>query len=120
MTSENSADAQSVEGRSPQPQGKPKLSGKAWRDILLYAFLRLALFFVLTFVIHSVVILLGMAAYFPLLISMTLALLLALPLSMFMFKGLRLRVTEQVAQWDAGRKAHRRELRQQLEERLGE
>jgi hypothetical protein len=92
--------------------------GKAVRDIALYGFLRLALFLVLTFIIHMVVVLLGMANYFPLLISMTLALILALPLSMFMFKGLRLRVTQQVAAWDADRQAHKQELRNQLRERL--
>ncbi len=92
--------------------------GKAVRDVALYAFLRLLLFLVLTFIIHSIVILLGMANYFPLLLSMTLALILALPLSMFMFKGLRLRVTEQVARWDADRRAHRQSLREQLQERL--
>ena len=92
--------------------------GKAVRDIALYGFLRLVLFLVLTFIIHMVVVLLGMANYFPLLISMTLALILALPLSMFMFKGLRLRVTQQVAAWDADRQAHKQELRNQLRERL--
>lgn len=92
--------------------------GKAVRDIALYGFLRLVLFLVLTFIIHMVVVLLGMANYFPLLISMTLALILALPLSMFMFKGLRLRVTRQVAAWDADRQAHKQELRNQLRERL--
>ena len=92
--------------------------GKAVRDIALYSFLRLVLFLVLTFIIHMVVVLLGMANYFPLLISMTLALILALPLSMFMFKGLRLRVTRQVAAWDADRQAHKQELRNQLRERL--
>lgn len=99
---------------------RKKLRGKALRDILLYGFLRLLLFLVLTVIIHSIVILLGMASYFPLLISMTLALLLALPLSMFMFKKLRLRVTAEVAEWDAGRKAHRAQLRDQLRERMDE
>ena len=88
------------------------------RDIALYGFLRLVLFLVLTFLIHSIVILLGMASYFPLLISMTLALLLALPLSMMMFKKLRLRVVAEIAEWDSGRKAHRAQLREQLRERL--
>lgn len=99
---------------------RKKLRSKALRDVLLYGFLRLLLFLVLTVIIHSIVILLGMASYFPLLISMTLALLLALPLSMFMFKKLRLRVTAEVAEWDAGRKAHRAQLRDQLRERLDE
>lgn len=85
---------------------------------MLYGVLRLVLFLVLTFVIHSAVVLMGMADYFPLLISMTLALILALPLSMVLFKGLRMRVNEEVAQWDAGRRAHRQKLRDQLRGRL--
>ncbi|RAV33245.1 DUF4229 domain-containing protein [Corynebacterium heidelbergense] len=96
----------------------PKLSGKAWRDIALYGLLRLLLFIALTVVIHSIVILAGMANYFPLLISAMLALILALPLSMLLFRKLRLRVTEQMAQWDANRRAHKETIRQQLQERL--
>ncbi|KAB1504592.1 DUF4229 domain-containing protein [Corynebacterium sp. 320] len=99
-------------------ENKAKLSGAAWRDILLYAFLRFLLFLALTFIIHSIVILLGMANTFPLLISALLALILALPLSMVMFKKLRLRVTEAVAERDAGRRAHKEQMRRQLEQRL--
>ncbi|HJF12433.1 DUF4229 domain-containing protein [Corynebacterium falsenii] len=132
MTSEHSEHEQQPDEAPARPvapaqsatsgdQGqRKKLRSKALRDVLLYGFLRLLLFLVLTVIIHSIVILLGMASYFPLLISMTLALLLALPLSMFMFKKLRLRVTAEVAEWDAGRKAHRAQLRDQLRERLDE
>lgn len=97
---------------------KPKLGGKAWRDIALYGLLRLLMVVVLTVIIHSVVILLGMQDFFPLLISAMLAVLVALPLSMMMFRGLRIRVTNQIAQWDAARKAHKAQMRRQLEERL--
>lgn len=101
------------------PEEKAKLPKSAVKDVLLYGFLRLVLFLVLTFVIHSIVILLGMAHTFPLLISAMLALLLALPLSMVMFRNLRLRVTEQIAIRDAKRKAHKDQMRRQLQERLG-
>lgn len=113
MTNDDVKAKDTTEDQSPSVD-----KGKAVRDIALYSFLRLVLFLVLTFIIHMVVVLLGMANYFPLLISMTLALILALPLSMFMFKGLRLRVTRQVAAWDADRQAHKQELRNQLRERL--
>lgn len=113
MTNDDVKAKDTTEDQSPSVD-----KGKAVRDIALYGFLRLVLFLVLTFIIHMVVVLLGMANYFPLLISMTLALILALPLSMFMFKGLRLRVTQQVAAWDADRQAHKQELRNQLRERL--
>lgn len=101
------------------PDAKAKLPRSALKDAFLYGLARLLLFLVLTFVIHSIVILLGMANTFPLLISAMLALLLALPLSMLMFKNLRLRVTEQIAIRDAKRRAHKEQMRRQLQERLG-
>ena len=116
---QNPQDPSQVEPALPGPPGqKPKLGSKAWRDVLLYGFLRLLLFLVLTFVIHSIVILLGMANFFPLLMSALLALIIAFPLSMFLFKGLRLRVNEQIARRDAGRRAHKEQMAAQLEDRL--
>lgn|GEM_PF-207555 len=91
---------------------------RPWRDILLYGLARLLLFVVLTVVIQSVAILLGMGQSFPLAISALLALIIAFPLSMFVFRGLRQRVNAQIAVWDAGRQKHRAEMRAQLEERL--
>ena len=95
-----------------------KLSGKAWRDIFLYGLARVVLFLVLTVLIQSVAILLGMGQSFPLLMSALLALIIAFPLSMFLFKGLRLRVNEQIAIRDAGRRAHKEQMAAQLEDRL--
>lgn len=100
------------------PAAKPKLGGQALKDVLIYGALRLLLFIVLTFIIHSAVILLGMANFFPLLISMVLALLVALPLSMLIFKKQRLRATNALYTWDAGRREHKQQMRRQLEERL--
>lgn len=111
--SKNAAASVVTDGR-----GKPKLSGEAKKNILMYGLLRLVMFLVLTFVIHSVVFLLGMANFFPLLMSALLALILALPLSMFVFSSMRRKATEGVAEWDAARQQHKRELRQQLQERL--
>lgn len=91
------------------------LRNRAWRDIALYGFARLALFVVLTVIIQSAAILIG--APVPLLISSLLALLVAFPLSMFVFKKLRLRVNEEVAAWDAQRKAHKAWVKQELAER---
>lgn len=95
-----------------------KLPGRAWRDILLYALARIVVFLVLTVVIQSIAILLGMGQSFPLLMSALLALIIALPLSMFMFSKLRLRVNQQIAVRDAGRRAHKEKMRAQLEDRL--
>ncbi|MGO3362110.1 MAG: DUF4229 domain-containing protein [Corynebacterium sp.] len=95
-----------------------KLSGKAWRDIALYGLARVLVFLVLTVVIQSIAILMGMGQSFPLLMSALLALIIAFPLSMFMFSKLRLRVNEQIAVRDAGRRAHKEQMRAQLEDRL--
>ncbi|MEJ5997654.1 DUF4229 domain-containing protein [Corynebacterium sp. H130] len=91
------------------------LRNRAWRDIALYGLARLGLFIVLTIVIQSAAILIG--APVPLLISSLLALLVAFPLSMFVFKGLRLRVNQEVAAWDEQRKAHKAWVKQELAER---
>lgn len=113
MSSENQPDSDGQQASEP-----PKLGGQAVKDIALYGLLRVVLFIILTLIIHSVVILLGMAAFFPLLISAMLALLVALPLSMVLFRKLRIRATQQLAAWDADRKAHKQQMRRQLEQRL--
>ncbi len=95
-----------------------RLPARAWRDIALYGLARVLVFVVLTVVIQSVAILMGMGQSFPLLMSALLALIVALPLSMLLFKNLRLRVNEQIAVRDAGRRAHKEQMRAQLEERL--
>jgi Na+/melibiose symporter-like transporter len=94
-----------------------KLGGRGWRDIFLYGLARLVLFIVLTVVIQLIAVLLGMGQSFPLAISALLALIIAFPLSMFVFKDLRLRVNEHLAVRDAGRRAHKDQMRAQLEER---
>jgi hypothetical protein len=94
-----------------------KLGGRGWRDIFLYGLARLVLFIVLTVVIQLIAVLLGMGQSFPLAISALLALIIAFPLSMFVFKDQRLRVNEHLAVRDAGRRAHKDQMRAQLEER---
>lgn len=95
-----------------------KLGGAAWRDIILYGVARLLLFAVLAIAIQLIAVLLGMGQSFPLAISALLALIIAFPLSMFVFKNLRVRVNKQIAVWDAGRQQHKAEMRAQLEDRL--
>ncbi|WP_340055587.1 DUF4229 domain-containing protein [Corynebacterium parakroppenstedtii] len=41
----------------------------------------------------------------------------ALPLSMFLFKGLRRRVTTEMASWNEQRRAHKEYIKSQLEDR---
>ncbi|MFE1513499.1 DUF4229 domain-containing protein [Corynebacterium bovis] len=100
------------------PGERPRLGGGAVRDVVVYVILRLLMVVVLTVIIQSVAVLMGMAGYFPLLISLMLALIVALPLSVIMLRGLRFRVTAQLAEWDRGRREHKREMSRQLQERL--
>jgi hypothetical protein len=95
-----------------QPTEKPT---RPWEDILLYGLARLLLFLVLTVVIAYGAYLVG--APMPLMISALLALIVALPLSMFLFKGLRRRVTTEMASWNEQRRAHKEYIKNQLEDR---
>lgn len=117
-SSESTVDRDGTVGAAGAELKPGRLSGAAWRDIALYGLARVLVFVVLTVVIQSVAILMGMGQSFPLLMSALLALIVALPLSMLLFKKLRLRVNEQIAVRDAGRRAHKEQMRAQLEERL--
>lgn len=97
------------------PEVDTKLRSRARRDIALYGLARIALFLVLTAVIQGVAMLIE--APVPLIMSALLALILALPLSMFVFRGLRVRVTQEMAEWDAQRKAHKAWVKKELAER---
>ncbi|MDO4929446.1 MAG: DUF4229 domain-containing protein [Corynebacterium sp.] len=93
----------------------PVLRRKAIRDVILYGLARIFLFVLLTIVISFIA---GVAdAPLPLIMSALFALLIAFPLSMFVFKGLRVRATEGIAQWGEQRRARREWIKKELEER---
>lgn len=125
-TNEQMAGEQDLAGAAPSGDSvnpvaaaqQPKLSSSTKKDVALYGLARLLLFVVLTAVIHGIVLAMGMAHSFPLLMSALLALILALPLSMLLFRKLRLRVNGEIARWDADRRAHKEQMRRQLQERL--
>ena len=98
-----------------QPTVDTSLRNRAWRDIILYGLARLLLFIVLMVVIHGFVVLIH--APVPLMISALLALLIAFPLSMFVFKKLRLKVMGEIGEWDAQRKARKQWIKDELEAR---
>lgn len=97
------------------PTVDPALRSRARKDVALYGLARLVLFIVLTISIQLLAFAIG--AQVPLIMSSLLALLVAFPLSMFVFKGLRLRVTQEMAQWDAQRKAHKAWIKSELSDR---
>ena len=85
---------------------------RPWGPVLLYALARIVVFLVLTVVIQLAANLIG--APVPILISALLALIVALPLSMLLFTGLRLQVTREMAQWSDERRRHKRYVAEQL------
>ncbi len=93
---------------TPDPSAKKRLV----KHLVLYTLARLALFAALT----AVIMLIGSLAVdeFPLLLAMVLALLVSLPLSMVLFKSLRLSVNQDIAVVDATRRAHRADLEAKL------
>ncbi|APT83961.1 DUF4229 domain-containing protein [Corynebacterium aquilae] len=100
---------------TPEPTLDPQLRAQVRKDFLLYGLARLGLFLLLTVVIALLALAIG--AHVPLVMSALLALLIAFPLSMFVFKNLRARVTREVAEWDAQRKTHKQWVKTQLEGR---
>ncbi|MDU0478648.1 DUF4229 domain-containing protein [Staphylococcus chromogenes] len=103
------------EHTTEEPNLDTSVRNRAWRDIALYGAARILLFVALTFIIAFVAYLIGSPV--PLLICAMLGLFVAFPLSMFLFKNLRLRVNAGLAEWDAQRKAHKEWVARELSER---
>lgn len=97
------------------PELDTRLRNRAWRDMSLYVVARVALFVVLTFVIKGAALLIDSPV--PLLICALLALMIAFPLSLLVFTGLRDRVTSEMAEWDSQRKAHKKWVADELARR---
>lgn len=101
---------------SPEaPQLDPEVRKKANRAALKYGLARLALFVVLTVVIQVAAVLID--APVPLVMSALLALIVAFPLSMLVFKGLRMEANQSVAAWNGQRQARKEWVRRELENR---
>ncbi|HEU0192246.1 MAG TPA: DUF4229 domain-containing protein [Mycobacterium sp.] len=82
-------------------------------DVLLYALARLLLLIALTAVIYGVAWLLGVRE-FPLIVAALLALIVALPLGMWVFAPLRRRATGGLAAANEQRRRDREQLRARL------
>ncbi|MDO5512174.1 DUF4229 domain-containing protein [Corynebacterium sp.] len=83
--------------------------------LLKYGGARLGLFVVLTVVIQLFAVLID--APVPLVMSALLALLVAFPLSMLVFKRMRVEANRSVAAWSAQRKARKDWVKKELESR---
>ena len=82
-------------------------------DILAYAAARLALVVVVTVVILGGGHLLGVRD-FPVVVALLFAIVIALPLGIWVFTPLRRRATESIAVWDARRRRDREQLQARL------
>lgn len=83
--------------------------------LLKYGAARLGLFVVLTIIIQLFAVLID--APVPLVMSALLALLVAFPLSMLVFKGMRVEANRSVGAWSAQRKARKAWVQRELESR---
>ncbi len=83
------------------------------RDVGAYLFARLALAAVLTAVIVGVGHLVGLRE-FPVVVAVLFALVLALPLGIWIFAPLRRRATASMAEFDARRRKDKQDLRARL------
>ncbi len=97
------------------PELDPAVRSRANKAAAVYGLYRLGLFIALTVVIQAAALLIG--APVPLIMSALLALIVAFPLSMLVFKHQRIEATEAVAQWREQRKARKEWIASELAER---
>ena len=100
------------DNQNEPPQPDPELRKKANVALLKYGGARILLFIVLTVVIQGLATLIG--APVPLVMSALLALLVAFPLSMLVFRKLRVEATRSVGEWSAQRRARKEWVKQEL------
>ena len=101
--------------RQQAPELDPAARSRANKAAAVYGLCRLGLFIALTVVIQGAALLIG--APVPLIMSALLALIVAFPLSMLVFKRQRIEATEAVAQWREQRKARKDWIASELAER---
>ena len=94
------------------PASNPASKGKLARDLGLYTAARFGLVIVLTAVIVLVAKLFSVSV--PILVAAIFAVLISLPLSLLLFKSLRRKVNEDIADVDERRRRDKAELRAKL------
>lgn len=100
---------------SEAPEVDPSAKRRANKAAAIYGLYRLLLFIVLTVVIQLLAVAVG--APVPLIMSALLALIVAFPLSMLVFKRQRIEATEAVAHWREQRKLRKEWISSELSER---
>lgn len=88
-------------------------TGRMMRDVLVYTLARMLLVVALTVIVFYVAHLLGIAD-FPLVVAMLFAIILAMPLGIWLLKPLRLRASAGIADVDERRRREREQLQSRL------
>ena len=89
--------------------------GNAMKGLFWYGLARLLLFLVLFFVLLVIIYLVNVQI--PAAITAVFALIIAMPLSVFVFPKLRVQANESVAVWSGNRRAHKQYIAQQIKDR---
>ena len=100
-------------GRAGRAGGAGRASGRMAADVALYTLARLALVAALTAVIFYAAHLIGIAQ-FPLVVAMLFAIVISLPLGIWLLAPLRRRATAGIAEVDERRRADREQLQARL------
>lgn len=115
MTEHNPAKQTTAAQQTTAPATDSGARARANKAMAIYGLLRLLLFVVLTAAIQGLAALIG--APVPLVMSALLALIVAFPLSMFVFTKQRLEANAALAQWQQQRKAKKNWIKDELAER---
>ena len=97
------------------PKPDPELRRRSRKALWKYGLARVVLFIALTAVIELLAVAIGVPI--PVLMAALLALFVALPLSMLIFKNWRIEATQTLAEYSAQRKAHKQWVQAELEGR---
>ena len=100
---------------SEAPEVDPSAKRRANKAAAIYGLYRLLLFIVLTVVIQLIAVAVG--APVPLIMSALLALIVAFPLSMLVFKKQRIEAVQALAHWKEQRQARKAWIEAELAER---
>ena len=97
------------------PSSKNAGRGNAMKGLFWYGLARLLLFLVLFFILLVIIYLVNVQI--PAAITAVFALIIAMPLSVFVFPKLRVQANESVAVWSENRRAHKDYIAQQIKDR---
>lgn len=112
---ESPAQGHSSESKGQVAPERDAGRGKALKGLFWYGLARLLLFFVIFFVLLAITYLVNVQI--PAAITAVFALIIAMPLSVFVFPKLRVEANESVAVWSANRRAHKAYIEQQIKDR---